>query len=116
MAFSVPQQSLMVPFSQHLAATLAFLQQDRVLHKGVSKAMIFLPTARLVGFYYEALSQLPKGSLPPLFEIHSRKSQPARIKAADNFKNSPEGVLISSDVTARGMDFPGYVVSVLWIY
>ncbi|KAJ7284084.1 P-loop containing nucleoside triphosphate hydrolase protein [Mycena rebaudengoi] len=84
----VPQQSLMVPFSQHLAATLAFLQQDRVLHKG-------------------ALSQLPKGSLPPLFEIHSRKSQPARIKAADNFKNSPEGVLISSDVTARGMDFPG---------
>ncbi|KAJ7682453.1 P-loop containing nucleoside triphosphate hydrolase protein [Mycena polygramma] len=103
----VPQQSMIVPFSHHLAATLAFLQQDRVLHNGVSKAIIFLPTARLVGFYYEALSQLPKGSLPPLFEIHSRKSQPARIKAADQFKDSTEGVLISSDVTARGMDFPG---------
>ncbi|KAJ7490283.1 P-loop containing nucleoside triphosphate hydrolase protein [Mycena galericulata] len=103
----VPQQSMIVPFSQQLAATFAFLQQDRILHNGVSKAMIFLPTARLVGFYYEALSQLPAGTLPPLFEIHSRKSQPARIKAADSFKESREGVLISSDVTARGMDFPG---------
>ncbi|KAF7355621.1 hypothetical protein MSAN_01479400 [Mycena sanguinolenta] len=85
----VPQQSMVVPFSQQLAATLAFLRQDRVLHNGASKAMIFLPTARMVGFYYEALSQLPKGSLPPLYEIHS------------------QGVLLSSDVTARGMDFPG---------
>ncbi|KAJ6515536.1 P-loop containing nucleoside triphosphate hydrolase protein [Mycena sanguinolenta] len=103
----VPQQSMVVPFSHHLAATLAFLRQDRILHNGASKAMIFLPTARMVGFYYEALSQLPKGSLPPLFEIHSRKSQPARIKAADAFKDCREGVLLSSDVTARGMDFPG---------
>ncbi|KAJ7752806.1 P-loop containing nucleoside triphosphate hydrolase protein [Mycena maculata] len=103
----VPQQSMIVPFSQHLAATLSFLQQDRVLHNGISKAIIFLPTARLVGFYYEALSHLPQGTLPKLFEIHSRKSQPARIKAADQFKDSREGVLISSDVTARGMDFPG---------
>ncbi|KAJ6583764.1 P-loop containing nucleoside triphosphate hydrolase protein, partial [Mycena sp. CBHHK59/15] len=103
----VPQQSMIVPFSHHLAATFAFLQQDRVLHNGGSKAIIFLPTARLVGFYYEALSQLPKNTLPPLFEIHSRKSQPARTKAAEAFKDSREGVLISSDVTARGMDFPG---------
>ncbi|KAF7352489.1 hypothetical protein MVEN_01213800 [Mycena venus] len=94
----VPQQSMIVPFSHQLAATYAFLQQDRILHNGASKAMIFLPTARLVGFYYEALSKLPKGSLPPF---------PARIRAADAFKDSKEGVLISSDVTARGMDFPG---------
>lgn len=100
---------MIVPFSQQLAATLAFLQQDRILHNGASKAIIFLPTARLVGFYYEALFKLPQGSLPPLYEIHSRKSQPARIKAADQFKDSREGVLISSDVTARGMDFPGSV-------
>ncbi|KAF8213883.1 P-loop containing nucleoside triphosphate hydrolase protein [Mycena galopus ATCC 62051] len=103
----VPQQSMVVPFSHQLAATLAFLKQDRTLHNGASKAMIFLPTARMVGFYFEALSQLPKGSLPPLYEIHSRKSQPARIRAADAFKDCKEGVLISSDVTARGMDFPG---------
>ncbi|KAJ7639122.1 P-loop containing nucleoside triphosphate hydrolase protein [Roridomyces roridus] len=103
----VPQQSMIVPFKQQVAATLSFLQQDRVLHSGASKAIIFLPTARLVGFYFEVLSQLPAGTLPPMYEIHSRKSQPARTKAAEAFKNSKEALLISSDVTARGMDFPG---------
>ncbi|KAK7062068.1 P-loop containing nucleoside triphosphate hydrolase protein [Favolaschia claudopus] len=103
----VPQQSIVVPFSRQLAATLAFLQQDRILNNGSSKAMIFLPTARLVGFYYEALSKLPPGTLPPLLEIHSRKSQSARTKAAEAFKDAKEAVLFSSDVTARGMDFPG---------
>ncbi|KAJ7498616.1 P-loop containing nucleoside triphosphate hydrolase protein [Mycena latifolia] len=106
-ADEVPQQSMIVPWSTHLAATLALLKQDRAMNNGASKAMVFLPTARLVSFYYEALSQLPAGTLPPIFEIHSRKSQPARIKAADQFKDSREAVLISSDVTARGMDFPG---------
>ncbi|KAF7301998.1 hypothetical protein MIND_00766000 [Mycena indigotica] len=103
----VPQQSLIVPFPQHLPATLAFLLQDRVKNSGSTKAMVFLPTARAVSFFYEALSQLPRGTLPPVYEIHSRKSQPARVKAADAFKEAKQGVLISSDVTARGMDFPG---------
>ncbi|KAJ7068589.1 P-loop containing nucleoside triphosphate hydrolase protein [Mycena amicta] len=103
----VHQQSLIVPFSKHLAATFSFLQQDQELHSGSTKAMIFLPTARAVGFFYEALSQLPRGTLPPIYEIHSRKSQPQRTKAAEAFKDAKQGVLISSDVTARGMDFPG---------
>ncbi|KAF7332308.1 hypothetical protein MKEN_00112200 [Mycena kentingensis (nom. inval.)] len=103
----VPQQSLVLPFDQHFAATLAFLQQDRALHRGSSKTMIFLPTARAVGFFAEALSKLPPGTLPPVYDIHSRKSQPARNKAAESFKAAKEAVLISSDVTARGMDFPG---------
>ncbi|KAJ7094471.1 P-loop containing nucleoside triphosphate hydrolase protein [Mycena belliarum] len=103
----VPQQSIIVPFAQHMAASLAFLQQDRIMNKGASKAIIFLPTARLVGFWFEAISKLPAGLLPPtLVEIHSRKSQPQRTKAAEKFKSAKEAVLLSSDVTARGMDFP----------
>ena len=41
-----------------------------------------------------------------VFEIHSRKSQAARTKAADQFRASKSAVMMSSDVTARGMDFP----------
>lgn len=67
--------------------------------------MVFFPTARQVGFARELLSQLD--GLPPILEIHSRKSQPARIKAADAFKVAKSAVLLSSDVAARGMDFPG---------
>lgn len=43
----------------------------------------------------------------PVFEIHSRLTQQARTRAADNFRRSRSAILMSSDVTARGMDFPG---------
>ena len=38
--------------------------------------------------------------------IHSRLSQAQRTHAADTFRRCETGVLLSSDVTARGMDFP----------
>lgn len=41
-----------------------------------------------------------------IFEIHAKLSQGQRTRAADNFRNCKSGVLFSSDVTARGMDFP----------
>ncbi|KAJ4359668.1 uncharacterized protein N0V89_000224 [Didymosphaeria variabile] len=40
------------------------------------------------------------------YEIHSKLSQGARTRAADDFRFCKSGVLLSSDVTARGMDFP----------
>ena len=43
----------------------------------------------------------------PVFEVHSRKSQSARTKATDGFRAAKNGVLVSSDVTARGIDIPG---------
>ena len=43
----------------------------------------------------------------PCFEIHSRKSQPARDKASNAFRASTNGaVMFTSDVTARGLDYP----------
>ncbi|KAH7135707.1 ATP-dependent RNA helicase mss116 mitochondrial precursor [Dendryphion nanum] len=40
------------------------------------------------------------------FEIHSKLTQAQRSKASDNFRHAKSGILFSSDVTARGMDFP----------
>ncbi|KAG5641036.1 hypothetical protein DXG03_006310, partial [Asterophora parasitica] len=70
-----------------------------------SKTIVFFPTARHVGLAYEVLSALP--NLPPVFELHSRNSQSARSKASAAFRDAPEAILLSSDVAARGMDFPG---------
>merc|ERR1719401_2953591 len=39
-------------------------------------------------------------------EIHSRKSQAHRTKAADTFRSQQRGIVFSSDVLARGLDFP----------
>lgn len=38
--------------------------------------------------------------------IHGKLTQEHRTRAADNFRRCQSGILLSSDVTARGMDFP----------
>ena len=40
------------------------------------------------------------------FEIHSKLTQAQRTRAAEDFRFCKSGILLSSDVTARGMDFP----------
>ena len=41
-----------------------------------------------------------------MLEIHSRLTQQQRTRAADTFRRAKTGILFSSDVAARGMDFP----------
>ena len=39
--------------------------------------------------------------------MHSRKSQPQRTRVADQFREGSNLIMFSSDVSARGMDYPG---------
>lgn len=41
-----------------------------------------------------------------VIEIHGKLSQEERTRAADSFRLADSSILLSSDVTARGMDFP----------
>lgn len=41
-----------------------------------------------------------------LIEMHARLSQMQRTRAADDFRRAESAIMLSSDVTARGMDFP----------
>ncbi|KAK8173059.1 P-loop containing nucleoside triphosphate hydrolase protein [Phyllosticta citrichinensis] len=77
------------------------------------KAMVFMNTTKQVPFFAEALTnlQLMSGTSPQfkrleIGEIQSGLSQQARTRASDAFKACKTGILVSSDVTARGMDFP----------
>jgi len=70
------------------------------------KIIVFFTTARLTGFMAD-LFNLEKDRLGySILEIHSRKSQAARQKASDKFRTAKKAVLFSSDVSARGMDYP----------
>jgi len=73
-----------------------------------AKIVAFFPTARLVSLYHALLSSTPlfAKSKTPLIEIHSRLSQPARTKNANRFRPLQRGVLLTSDVSARGVDYP----------
>lgn len=41
-----------------------------------------------------------------LIEIHGQLTQAQRTRAADHFRKAKSAIMFSSDVTARGMDFP----------
>ena len=41
-----------------------------------------------------------------IIEMHSKLSQEGRTRAAESFRSAKSAIMISSDVTARGMDFP----------
>lgn len=65
--------------------------------------MAFFVTARVTQFYCELFQAMGI----PVLEMHSRKSQSQRTKAADQFRNSKGAcIMFSSDVSARGVDYP----------
>ena len=107
----VPQSVIETSLPDIFATTVAVLRQA-LDENPLSKIMLFFPTARSTGLFYELLTKLPEGALGAnasprngfeLLQIHSRMSQPARTKSADTFKSATSGVRVSSDVTARGM-------------
>ncbi|KAI8825251.1 DEAD-domain-containing protein, partial [Fimicolochytrium jonesii] len=97
---SAPDMGSVLPVTLQLLLTLHREQ--------TSKMVVFLPTARLTQLFFELFKAITRTSgLPECFEIHSRKSQAQRTKTAAQFKDAKTAILFSSDVSARGMDFPG---------
>jgi superfamily II DNA/RNA helicase len=74
-------------------------QKDEDNHKIV----VFFTTARMVAFFSAIFND---GLNVPVIELHSKKSQSYRNKASDTFRNANKGVLFTSDVSARGVDYP----------
>ncbi|KAI0403924.1 DEAD-domain-containing protein [Xylaria palmicola] len=73
------------------------------------KAMVFFSNTAAVQFAHEVFRQTPlsnRGSGTSLYQIHSRLSQGQRTQAANSFREARSAILFTSDVTARGMDFP----------
>jgi len=69
------------------------------------KIIVFLPTARETGLF-AALFRCMGYTGTEVLEIHSRKSQAQRTKTSEHFRAAERGILFSSDVSARGMDYP----------
>merc|ERR1712173_406203 len=42
-----------------------------------------------------------------VFEIHARLSQKQRTDESDRFRMADAGILFTSDVSSRGLDYPG---------
>ncbi|GAB1318938.1 hypothetical protein MFIFM68171_09148 [Madurella fahalii] len=72
------------------------------------KAIVFLPTTSAVVTYSSIFRRIKYNDrlIPRVWDIHSKLTQQQRTRNATEFRGSASGILFSSDVTARGMDFP----------
>ena len=104
----VDQRHVMIPYKTRLVTgTVQVIWQliQNAKTSGESLKMVaFFNTANLVA-YYAALFNDALGI--PVLELHSRKSQSYRTKTADKFRAAEEAILFTSDVSARGVDYPG---------
>jgi ATP-dependent RNA helicase MSS116 len=101
----------------HVKQELIIAPQEKQVHAMASilakataekpyKIIVFFTTARLTGFMAELFNSVSSKTGFNVLEIHSRKSQKQRQKASDLFRDGKNAVLFSSDVSARGMDYP----------
>ena len=96
----VAQRVTVTPVGDQMPCLVAELQR---MQAAGEKVIVFFPTARQTGL---AALQLKALGLQ-VNEIHSRLSQSRRKKESDGFRDAAAGILVSSDVSARGLDYPG---------
>ena len=111
----VPQYHTVLPSPKdQLPHILRLLAHDQLTNPNLSKTVIFFPTTKMTQLFYTLLSEAAKTTLPAgrrtrFYELHSKKSQDQRTRASKAFRSDHTGasVLVTSDVSARGVDYPG---------
>ena len=96
----VLQDLVIVPLQDMIPSILSILLQHMTTPN--YKIIVFFTTARVTGY----MSQLLMKCGLNILEMHSRKSQSVRTKTSDIFRRSTDVIMFSSDVSARGMDYP----------
>lgn len=101
----VHQEILVAPQKdQHIA--IESILKEHIASVAAYKVIVFFTTARLTSFMADIFNDQQKELGYSVLEIHSRKSQSVRQKASDKFRSAKKAVLFSSDVSARGLDYP----------
>lgn len=93
---------------------LQLISHDQLVTGGKSKIIIFFSTTRAVQLFSNFISQaarqvLPAGRNTKVYEMHSKRDMDRRMTVSKNFRNDKSGssILVTSDVSARGVDYPG---------
>ena len=67
------------------------------------KIVVFFPTTAQCQFFSHLFNEIYK---IPVLEIHSKKTQANGTKVSSNFRKFTKGILFTTDVSARGVDYP----------
>ena len=93
------EQGYVVCESQHRFLLLFTFLKKVALKK---KVLVFFSTCAATQFYAELLNYIDL----PVLELHGQQKQNKRTATFFEFVNADKGVLLSTDVAARGLDIP----------
>ncbi|KAI0263054.1 P-loop containing nucleoside triphosphate hydrolase protein [Gloeopeniophorella convolvens] len=109
----IPQNYTVVPQAdQQIPHLVRLIAHDQLVNPGKSKVIVFLNTTKQTQLFTTLIREmfrtvLPGRPGPRIFEIHSKRTQSARTAASNQFRKDESGILVTSDVSARGVDYPG---------
>lgn len=113
--FRVPQKGIVLPGLENALPAVLEMAQTQWAQRSEDrsqrpfKAIVYFNSTCEVKLAFDAFMHLRRqrkmGGMA-IYDIHSRLTQAARTRNADGFRQARSGILLSSDVTARGMDFP----------
>jgi ATP-dependent RNA helicase DDX55/SPB4 len=84
-----------------LAQLISFLNGEAIN----AKVIIFVLTGAIVDYFYEVLKLL-MGESRMIYPMHGQMRQSDRDQSLEDFRASSHGILIATDVAARGIDIP----------
>uniref|UniRef100_A0A6M2EQW8 ATP-dependent RNA helicase n=1 Tax=Populus davidiana TaxID=266767 RepID=A0A6M2EQW8_9ROSI len=97
----VRQMHVIAPLDKQFPLLYVILK-DHIANDPDYKAIVFCTTARVTGLVAGLLGELNLN----IREIHSRKAQTYRTRVSNEFRKSRGLILVTSDVSARGVDYP----------
>ena len=109
----IPQFYTVLPSAkEQIPHLFRIIMHDQLANSGNSKVMVFLNTTKQTQLFTTLLRELSKKILPSrpqIYEIHSKRTQSSRTAASNAFRSDRSGaaILVTSDVSARGIDYPG---------
>jgi ATP-dependent RNA helicase MSS116 len=111
----IPQYHTVVADSSQLFPNLLrLITHDQLTMGDKSKIIVFFSTTKSVQLFSDFLVKagpqvLPSGSKTKVYEMHSKRDMDRRMAVSKNFRNDTSGaaILVTSDVSARGVDYPG---------
>eukprot|EP00258_Populus_trichocarpa_P011753 XP_002320859.2 DEAD-box ATP-dependent RNA helicase 31 [Populus trichocarpa] len=97
----VRQMHVIAPLDKQFPLLYVILK-DHIADDPDYKVIVFCTTARVTGLVAGLLGELNLN----IREIHSRKAQTYRTRVSNEFRKSRGLILVTSDVSARGVDYP----------
>ncbi|CAG2171665.1 unnamed protein product, partial [Oppiella nova] len=91
------QGFVIAPSDKRLLLLFTFLKRNRA-----KKVMVFFSSCMSVKFHNELLNYIDL----PVMSIHGKQRQTKRTTTFFQFCNSDAGILLCTDVAARGLDIP----------